>query len=79
MLKARNVILMAWGDEKAAIMKETIEGKISDGAPSTYLQIHQNAKAVVDLSAAYSLTRISHPWLVTSCEWDNKLIRRAIV
>lgn len=79
MLKARSVILMAWGDEKAAIMKETIEGKISDGAPSTYLQIHQNAKAVVDLSAAYSLTRISHPWLVTSCEWDNKLIRRAIV
>lgn len=79
MLKARNVILMAWGDEKAAIMKETIEGKISVGAPSTYLQIHQNAKAVVDLSAAYSLTRISHPWLVTSCEWDNKLIRRAIV
>lgn len=79
MLKARSVILMAWGDEKAAIMKETIEGKISDGSPSTYLQIHQNAKAIVDLSAAYSLTRISHPWLVTSCEWDNKLIRRAIV
>ena len=79
MLKARSVILMAWGDEKAAIMKETIEGKISDGTPSTYLQIHQNAKAIVDLSADYSLTRISHPWLVTSCEWDNKLIRRAIV
>lgn len=79
MLKARSVILMAWGDEKAAIMKETIEGKISDGTPSTYLQIHQHAKAIVDLSAAYSLTRISHPWLVTSCEWDNKLIRRAIV
>lgn len=79
MLKARSVILMAWGDEKAAIVKETIEGKISDGTPSTYLQIHQNAKAIVDLSAAYSLTRISHPWLVTSCEWDNKLIRRAIV
>lgn len=79
MLKARSVILMAWGDEKAAIMKDTIEGKISDGTPSTYLQIHQNAKAIVDLSAAYSLTRISHPWLVTSCEWDNKLIRRAIV
>lgn len=79
MLKARHVILMAWGDEKTDVMKETIEGKISDGTPSTYLQIHQNAKAIVDLSAAYSLTRISHPWLVTSCEWDNKLIRRAIV
>ena len=79
MLKARSVILMAWGDEKSAVMKETVEGKISDTTPSTYLQIHQNTKAIVDLSAAYSLTRISHPWLVTSCEWDNKLIRRAIV
>lgn len=79
MLKARNVILMAWGDEKSAVLKESVEGKISDTTPSTYLQIHQNAKVIADLSAAYSLTRISHPWLVTSCEWDNKLIRRAIV
>ena len=79
MLKAKSVILMAWGDDKAQVSADTIEGKISDAIPSTYLQIHQNAKAVVDLSAAYSLTRISHPWLVTTCEWDNQLIRRAIV
>lgn len=79
MLKAKSVILMAWGDDKAKVSADTIEGKISDSIPSTYLQIHQNAKAIVDLSAAYSLTRISHPWLVTTCEWDNKLIRRAIV
>lgn len=25
------------------------------------------------------MTRISQPWLVSSCEWDDKLIRRAIV
>ena len=79
MLKAKSVILMAWGDDKAQVSADTIEGKISDAIPSTYLLIHQNAKAVVDLSAAYSLTRISHPWLVTTCEWDNQLIRRAIV
>jgi glucosamine-6-phosphate deaminase len=34
---------------------------------------------VIDLHAASELTRISMPWLVTSCEWDSKLIRRAIV
>ncbi len=79
MLKSKNVLLMAWGDEKAEIIKDTIEGKISDSIPSTFLQIHPNAKIVVDLSAAYNLTRISHPWLVTNCEWDNKLTRRAIV
>jgi glucosamine-6-phosphate deaminase len=47
--------------------------------PATFLQNQDNAKVVIDLSAAYNLTRISHPWLVTNCDWDNKLIRRAIV
>mgnify|MGYP000221801574 CR=1 FL=1 len=78
MMKARNVILMAWGEDKAKIIAKTVEGKVSDAVPSSYLQNHTNAKVVVDLSAAYDLTRISHPWLVTNCEWDNKLIRRAI-
>ncbi len=31
------------------------------------------------LSAAANLTRIQRPWLVTSCEWNDKLIRSAIV
>lgn len=79
MLNAKSVILFAWGEDKSDIIAQTVEGKISDAVPSTFLQNHQNAKVVIDLSAAYDLTRISHPWLVTSCEWDNKLIRRAIV
>ena len=28
---------------------------------------------------AMNLTRIQRPWLVTSCEWNDKLIRSAIV
>ncbi|MGM9759606.1 MAG: glucosamine-6-phosphate deaminase [Parabacteroides sp.] len=79
MMAAKHVILMAWGDDKAGIIAKTVEGKESDVTPSSFLQGHQDAKVVIDLSAAYELTRISHPWLVTSCEWDNKLIRRAIV
>ena len=79
MMNARNVILMAWGEDKAAVIRQTVEEKAGDAVPSSYLQNHPNAKVVIDLSAAYELTRISHPWLVTSCEWDNKLIRRAIV
>ena len=79
MMAAKHVILMAWGDDKSQIIAQTVEGKVSDAIPSSYLQGHPDAKVVIDLSAAYQLTRISHPWLVTSCEWDNKLIRRAIV
>jgi len=79
MMNAKQVILMAWGEDKAGIIAKTVEDKISDQVPSSYLQNHTGAKVVIDLSAAYELTRISHPWLVTSCEWDNTLIRRAIV
>ena len=77
-MKAKKVVLMAWGDDKAAMILKTIEGKMSDAMPATYLQLHANAHVFLNLGAASSLTRISHPWLVTNCDWDNKLIRRAI-
>ncbi|MDR1116094.1 MAG: glucosamine-6-phosphate deaminase [Tannerella sp.] len=78
-MEAKTVVLMSWGESKASIIKKTIEGPATDAIPATCLQHHSNAKVVIDLSSAYNLTRISHPWLVTKCEWDNKLIRRAIV
>lgn len=78
-MKAKNVIIMAWGEGKADILAKVIEDKITDSMPASYLQTHNGARAFLDLSAASQLTRLSHPWLVTSNEWDNKLIRRAIV
>ncbi|MDH6306508.1 glucosamine-6-phosphate deaminase [Parabacteroides sp. PF5-5] len=78
-MKAKEIVMMAWGDGKAHIVKETVEEKMSESIPATYLQTLNTVRVITDLSAAYQLTRISHPWLVTSCEWDNKLIRRAIV
>jgi glucosamine-6-phosphate deaminase len=41
--------------------------------------MHNNVQVVLDLSSAANLTRIRRPWLVTSCDWDDKLIRSAIV
>ena len=78
-LGAKKVYLMAWGEEKAKMVKECVEGNITDTIPASYLQTHNNAHIVVDLSAASNLTRIQRPWLVTSCEWNDKLIRSAIV
>jgi glucosamine-6-phosphate deaminase len=65
-LKAKNVILMAWGEEKSNHVRQTVEDKLNDAFPATCLQNHPNTKVVVDLQAAGALTRISHPWLVTS-------------
>lgn len=78
-MKAKRVVLIAWGEDKAKGIKNVVEGEVSEAVPASVLQMHNNAKLYVDLNAAYDLTRISHPWLVTSCDWSNKLIRRAIV
>ena len=78
-MDAKKIVLISWGENKAAILKKTIEGPITDSIPATCLQHHQNIKVIMDLSSAYNLTRINYPWLVAKCEWDNKLIRRAIV
>jgi len=78
-LKARKIYLTAWGEEKADIIQKTVEGPISDAIPATFLQTHNDAHVVIDLAAAGRLTRIVHPWLVTSCTWTDKLTRAALV
>ena len=78
-LSARKIFLTAWGEEKAEIIKKTVEGKVSDAIPAYFLQTHNDAHVVIDLSAAAKLTRIQHPWLVASCKWTDKLVRSALV
>ena len=78
-LSARKIFLTAWGEEKADIIKKTVEGKVSDAIPASFLQTHNDAHVVIDLSAAAKLTRIQHPWLVASCKWTDKLVRSALV
>ena len=79
LLSAKNVYLTAWGDEKAEIMQQVVEGNITDSLPASFLQTHPNAHVILDLSAASNLTRIKHPWLVTNCEWTDKQVRSALV
>ena len=79
LLSAKTVYLTAWGEEKAEIMQKVVENSITDTLPASFLQTHPNAHVVLDLSAASHLTRIEHPWLVTSCQWTDKLVRSALV
>ena len=78
-LSTRKVYLLAWGEDKADIIRSAVEDKVSDTLPASYLQIHANTSVCIDLAAAAHLTRIQRPWLVTSCEWNDKLVRSAIV
>ncbi len=76
---AKRIFLLAWGENKAQMIRECVEGPITDTIPASYLQAHNNVTVAIDLSASSNLTRIHHPWLVTSCDWNDKLIRSAIV
>jgi glucosamine-6-phosphate deaminase len=78
-LKANRIFLLAWGEGKAPIIKQAVEGEIKESIPATYLQNHPNTTIVLDEAAAEKLTRIHTPWLLTKCEWDDKLIRKAVV
>lgn len=78
-MKARKIILMAWGEKKAPIIRATVEGSISDSVPATFLQTHPNVQFVIDDTAAEELTRANLPWLVSKVDWNDKLIRKAVI
>ena len=78
-LSARKIFITAWGEEKADIIQKTVEGAITDNIPASFLQTHNDVHVVIDLAAAGRLTRIVHPWLVTSLKWTDKLTRSALV
>lgn len=77
--KAREIILMAWSQKKAPIIKKAVEGEISGEVPATFLQLSDNVEFVLDESAASSLTRFNTPWLVKDCVWENKLKKKAVI
>jgi glucosamine-6-phosphate deaminase len=76
---AKRIVLLGWGQNKAEIIKNTIEGEISSHVPATYLQNHKNCTFVLDTSAGSELTRNSTPWIVKPCEWTEELTAKAIV
>ncbi len=78
-LKAKRVIMMAWGEGKAAVIKKAVENEITDQIPSSFLQKHTNCFVVLDDAASSELTRVKTPWLLDSVDWNDRLIRKAVV
>jgi len=78
-LNADRIIMMAWGEGKAPIIKEAVEDPIRDRVPATYLQEHPNATVILDEASAEHLTRKKTPWLLSRCDWDDQLIRKGVV
>ena len=78
-LDAKRIILLAWGEKKAAVVKEAVESTISDEVPATYLQNHKNTTFIIDTAAGAELTRLKTPWLLGHCDWNEELIRKAVI
>ena len=78
-LKAKRIVIMAWGMKKAEIVKRTVEEEVSSDIPATFLQLHGDVSFVMDTLAASDLTRYKTPWLVGDTEWSDEMTRRAVV
>ena len=79
MLTAKKIHLIAWGEDKADVVKKVAEDKADASCPASLLQRHDNISFYVDDNAAVNITRNVAPWLVGPCEWTPKFIRKAVV
>lgn len=77
-LKAKRIVLLAWGERKAPMISDAVEGAVTANNPSSYLQTHPNTLFVVDESAASGLTRMKTPWMVETVEWTNDMVKKAV-
>lgn len=79
MMSAKQIILMAWGEDKANAVHNIVEGAPSSLCPASFLQKHENISFYADDNAGSLLSRVVAPWLVGPCDWTPKFTRKAVV
>ena len=83
-LDARRVVLLAFGEHKAPIVRRAVEEPAGSQVSASALQQHPDARFVLDRAAAARLTRFECPWLVGPLEsmglaWTDPLVRKAVI
>jgi len=83
-LAARRIVLLAFGEHKAAIVRRAVEGPVTPTVAASFLQEHPGARMMLDPAAAADLTRFRCPWTLGPIEdfglaWDEKTMRRAAI
>ncbi|MFY0650587.1 MAG: glucosamine-6-phosphate deaminase [Cyclobacteriaceae bacterium] len=77
--KAKRIVLLAWGNNKADIVKEAVEGQVTSAIPATFLQENSNTTVLLDEESCSELKRFKTPWLVGPVEWTEALKGKAII
>ncbi|MBS1565916.1 MAG: glucosamine-6-phosphate deaminase, partial [Bacteroidetes bacterium] len=78
-MKAKRILLMAWGQMKAPVIQKAVEGPVTEQIPASLLQQHMDTTFVMDEIASSELTRFKSPWLTGECEWTTSMIKKAVV
>jgi glucosamine-6-phosphate deaminase len=78
-MKARRIILLAFGPGKSPVIQKAAEGPVTESVPASLLQQHHDCTFVLDEAAASQLTRFRTPWLTGEIEWTSKMIKKAVV
>lgn len=83
-LDAKRILLLAFGEGKAKIIRESVEGAVNSNVAASFLQEHPNAQFMLDPAAASELTPVKTPWLLGPLaqrgeKWDEQTVRRAVI
>jgi glucosamine-6-phosphate deaminase len=83
-LDARRVVLIAFGEHKAPIVRKAVEEPPCSHVSASALQQHPDARFVLDRAAAARLSRFESPWVVgplesMGLEWTDQLTRKAVI
>jgi glucosamine-6-phosphate deaminase len=78
-MEARKIVIMAFGEHKAPIVRKAVEDDITEVVTASFLQKHNDTTFILDQAAAGHLTPIRMPWVVGSVNWTPNLIRRAVI
>jgi glucosamine-6-phosphate deaminase len=77
--EARKVLLLALGEHKASIIRDTCEGPATERIPASLLQEHADAAVLMDNAAGQDLTGVATPWMIGTVEWTPFLIKKAVL
>ncbi len=78
-MRARRVIMVAFGENKSTIIAQAVEGEVTPLIPASYLQHHENVTIYVDEAASAGLSRVVCPWLYASVNWTPPLVKQAVI
>lgn len=58
-MESKSILLIASGEEKAAAVKDLIQGQVSEDSPATVLQTHPNITIIADEEALSLVTKMN--------------------